>query len=99
MCIRDRYYDNSDWISYLGIRDKYNQIIRPMLDIQKDEILYYAQDNKLLWIDDPSNKDINFRRNKMRHIILPDIYRNNPGLIDDLMKLHSNAKIKFRKIY
>tara|TARA_Y100000996_G_scaffold368393_1_gene314736 strand:- start:3470 stop:4795 length:1326 start_codon:yes stop_codon:yes gene_type:complete len=93
-----KYYDNSDWISYLGIRDKYNQIIRPMLDIQKDEILYYAQDNKLLWIDDPSNKDINFRRNKMRHIILPDIYRNNPGLIDDLMKLHSNAKIKFRKI-
>ena len=42
-----KYYDNSDWISYLGIREKYNKIIRPMLNISKNEISSYAKEVKL----------------------------------------------------
>ena len=93
-----KYYDKSDWVSYLGIREKYNKILRPMLGIYKNEILSYAKDNKLLWIDDPSNTDISFRRNKIRHIDLPKIYKENPQLIDELFSMHFNAKDKFNKI-
>ena len=38
-----KYFDKSDWISYLGIREKYNKIVRPMLNIYKNEILSYAK--------------------------------------------------------
>ena len=93
-----KYYDKSDWISYLGIREKYNKIVRPMLEIYKNEILSYAKDNKLFWIDDPSNTDISFRRNKIRHIDLPNIYQDNLQLIDKLFSMHFDAKDKFNKI-
>ena len=33
-----KHYDKSDWISFLGIRDKYRKIIRPMLSIYKKEL-------------------------------------------------------------
>ena len=93
-----KYYDNSDWISYLGIREKYNKIIRPMLNISKNEISSYAKEVKLSWIDDPSNTNVTFRRNKIRHIILPRVYDKQPELIDDLFAIHLDAKNKFNKI-
>ena len=93
-----KYYDDSDWISYMGIREKYNKILRPMLDISKEKIYSYAKDNNLSWIDDPSNMDINFRRNKIRHIKLPEIYKNNSPLIDELLLRHDNAKNRFKLI-
>ena len=93
-----KYYDDSDWISYIGIRERYNKIIRPMLDISKDNILSYAKKNKLLWIEDPSNLDVNFRRNEIRHIKLPEIYSNNPQLIDELLLRHNDAKHRFQLI-
>ena len=90
-----KYYDNSDWISYIGIREKYNKIIRPMLSISKENIISYAGNNSLFWIEDPSNMDINFRRNEIRHVKLPDIYKNNSKLINELLLRHNNAKDKF----
>ena len=33
-----KHYDKSDWISFLGIRDKYRKIIRPMLTIYKKKL-------------------------------------------------------------
>ena len=42
-----KHYDKSDWISFLGIRDKYRKIIRPMLTIYKKEIISYSTHNNL----------------------------------------------------
>ncbi len=46
-------------------------VIRPLLNISRDEIINYAKGNKLIWIDDGSNYDVNFDRNYLRHKILP----------------------------
>jgi tRNA(Ile)-lysidine synthase len=41
-------------------------IIRPLLDVPKKEILAYARANKLAWVDDESNDDLKYLRNYIR---------------------------------
>jgi len=101
-----KFLDNADWVSFLGIRKEYGKILRPMLDIAKENIYFYANKNKLKWIEDDSNKNLNYRRNNVRFNIIPEIIKNNPDHIDLLMKKHYDAlekisilknKIKFFK--
>lgn len=47
------------------------RLARPLLDFTRDQLLAYAQDQKLQWIDDPSNADDQFSRNYVRHRIFP----------------------------
>jgi len=86
-----KFLDGSDWVSFLGIREKYGNIIRPMLNISKKEILLYANSQELAWIEDSSNMNVNYRRNNIRLNIIPEIRRNNPEHIDDLMQKHYDA--------
>lgn len=44
---------------------------RPLLEFSRDELLQYAKENKLEWIEDPSNQDTDFDRNFVRQKILP----------------------------
>jgi tRNA(Ile)-lysidine synthase len=55
------------------------RILRPLLDVTRDEILEYARARKLKWIEDESNQDIYFRRNFIRHEVLPVIARRFPA--------------------
>ncbi len=52
---------------------------RPMLPIEKQQILAYAKQKKLNWIEDDSNKNTHFRRNYLRINIIPaleTVYQN-----------------------
>jgi len=94
-----KFLDGSDWVSFLGIRQEYGNIIRPMLNITKKEILLYANKKELSWVEDSSNMNINYRRNNIRLNIIPEIRKNNPDHIDNLMQKHYDAikKISFLK--
>lgn len=46
-------------------------ILRPMLDIQKEEIINYAKKNNLKFYQDETNFDTNYQRNYVRHKIIP----------------------------
>ena len=54
-------------------------ILRPLLDVTRDEILEYARKRGLKWIEDESNQDIYFQRNYLRHEVLPVIARRFPA--------------------
>ena len=92
-----KYEDNADWVSFLGIRYRYNKILRPMLHLDKCEILEYAKKNHLEWIEDSSNTDLNIRRNRIRLSVLPDIKRNKSSLISDLFVKHNSSINKFKR--
>ena len=51
------------------VRD--NWLIRPFLHCSRREINAYAQEKKLPCVTDPSNADLRFTRNKIRHVLLP----------------------------
>lgn len=44
---------------------------RPLLRIPRSQLLSYAQQHDLHWIDDPSNADTTLDRNFLRHQVLP----------------------------
>jgi tRNA(Ile)-lysidine synthase len=54
-------------------------ILRPLLEVTRDEILEYAKKRKLTWVEDESNQDIYFQRNYLRHEVLPVIARRFPA--------------------
>ncbi len=49
------------------------QLCRPFLNISKAEITTYALENKLIWIEDPSNQSLIYDRNFLRHEIIPKL--------------------------
>lgn len=50
-------------------------VIRPLLHIDKAEISAYAKEHKLTWREDSTNTDMRYRRNYIRHKILPKFSR------------------------
>ena len=54
-------------------------IIRPLLDLTRAEIIAYLKKNSLTWCEDTSNQSVQFRRNWIRHRLLPELRRRlNP---------------------
>jgi len=69
------------------IKDK---IFRPLLFTTKEEILNYLKSKKINFREDKSNKDTIFKRNFIRHKIIPLLKKLNPNLIKTFTK---NAEI------
>jgi tRNA(Ile)-lysidine synthase len=46
-------------------------LARPLLDIPRSVIEAYARQHRLSWEEDPSNRDLRFDRNFIRHRVLP----------------------------
>ncbi|MFA6986730.1 MAG: tRNA lysidine(34) synthetase TilS [Arenimonas sp.] len=57
---------------------------RPLLQVPRAQLLGYAAEHRLRWIDDPSNADQGFDRNLLRHRILPALHERWP---------HANAAL------
>ena len=51
-------------------RRQHLRILRPLLDVSRDEIETYARDHQLDWVDDESNRDTGLSRNFLRHRVL-----------------------------
>lgn len=54
-----------------GISPVKNNLIRPMLFTTREEIIAYANENKLQWREDSSNESDKYTRNRFRHHLLP----------------------------
>ena len=56
----------------LGIPEKTNNLFRPLLQVLKDEILVYADINKIDFREDSSNFKNDYYRNMIRNMIIPE---------------------------
>src|SRR5690606_37130609 len=61
----------------VGIPEKNESIIRPLLNFSREEILNYATKNGVEWREDASNATIKYLRNKIRHLILHVLKQEN----------------------
>jgi tRNA(Ile)-lysidine synthase len=55
------------------------QLSRPLLAWPRAALEDYARLHQLQWVDDPSNADMGFDRNYLRHEVLPQLARRWPG--------------------
>lgn len=66
---------------------KNKNVFRPYLTTTKKQLVEYALENSLDWFEDPSNQNIEFTyRNRIRHVILPEALKINPGLYSTVKK-------------
>jgi tRNA(Ile)-lysidine synthase len=48
-------------------------LVRPLLEVSRNDLEKYAAEQDLVWVDDPSNDDQKFDRNYLRHEVLPGL--------------------------
>jgi tRNA(Ile)-lysidine synthase len=70
---------------YTNYRNK--NVCRSYLTTAKDDLLRYAIANSLDWFEDPTNENVDFTyRNRIRHRILPEALKINPGLLNTVKR-------------
>ncbi len=68
------------------------QLVRPLLNVSRSEILAFLAEAEVSWRDDASNADLTYTRNRLRHQVLPDLAANvNPQVIRHLAGLAVQA--------
>ncbi len=63
------------------------QLLRPLLRCSKQTLLTYANTHRLQCVEDPSNIDTTFRRNWIRHELLPSMRSQYPQTPQALLRL------------
>lgn len=59
---------------------------RPFLNLSKNQLLDYAQQHQLTWIEDPSNNDPQYTRNWLRHTVMPLLRDRHPHIESTLAR-------------
>jgi len=77
---------------FTGIPEINGNIIRPLLDFSRAEILEYAQKNDIEWREDASNASTKYIRNKIRHQVIPVLKEINPNLLSSFKKTVENLQ-------
>ena len=67
-------------------------LCRPLINIPREAIEQYAKLNDIKWIEDPSNKNIDFDRNYLRNNIVPSIKKRWPNAQKTITRLSSLAE-------
>jgi tRNA(Ile)-lysidine synthase len=67
-------------------------VIRPLLDITRQETMSYCQEHQLKPHIDSSNLSLSFFRNRLRLELLPLLRRYNPGIDQALLRLADIAR-------
>jgi len=66
-------------------------LLRPLLDIPRDELEGYAESYQLDWVEDPSNRTNDYSRNFLRNKVIPLLYDKWPQLDKSLLSLSQVA--------
>lgn len=61
-------------------------LVRPLLAVPRHDLHDYARAHGLSWVEDPSNDDIRFDRNYLRHEVIPALTRRWPSAARSLAR-------------
>jgi len=65
-----------------------DQIIRPLIDLKRSEIMDFIAEKGLDCVEDSSNRDLHHLRNRIRNRLIPQLKAEyNPRLIDSLNRM------------
>ncbi len=67
-----------------GIAPVNGNLIRPMLDITRSEVLALLEEYSIPYVEDSSNSGDDFLRNRLRHHVMPLLKQENPSLSRNL---------------
>ena len=62
-----------------GIYPRRGNVIRPLLDVSRDDLRSLLRSQGQAWVDDESNDDLENPRNRLRHVVIPELDRTAGG--------------------
>ena len=78
-------YSKNCYEGLTGIPEKTEIISRPLLPFSRDQILEYAQKEKIFWREDKTNKETKYLRNNIRHKIVPLLKELHPTFLTNFL--------------
>lgn len=80
-----------------GMLPKQGNIIRPLLFATKEDLVKYAEEEKLAYVEDSSNAEDKYSRNYLRHQVLPVLKSIYPevetNLFDNISRFRETAEL------
>jgi len=68
-----------------GMRPRNGFVVRPLLATTRAQILDYLSENGLEYVTDSTNASSDFRRNRLRNVVIPVLYREFPEAADAII--------------
>lgn len=75
----------------LGVFPVQEGLLRPLLGVTRETIDEYIRENALPYVEDESNADLSYARNRIRHEVLPALERAVPGAKENLVRFSERA--------
>jgi tRNA(Ile)-lysidine synthase len=69
-------------------------LMRPLLAVTRQQLAAYAQEKQLVWREDSTNEDRRYKRNRIRHELLPLLRQYNPRIDEALARLAEAAAVE-----
>lgn len=79
-------------IGVIGIRQRNERFIRPMINVPQKLIKEYQTKNNIPYRSDSSNDTDKYTRNKVRHHIIPEITDHIPSALEGYHSTHSRIE-------
>ena len=70
-----------------------SDVLRPLLFTSRSEVLALAREHAITWCDDPTNHDLRFFRNRVRHDLLPAMRALRPSIDAEFLTLARGAAL------
>lgn len=64
-----------------GIYPRRGRIVRPLLDVERSELRAYLSGRGEAWVEDETNDDLANPRNRIRHLVIPELERAYGGRV------------------
>lgn len=75
-----------------GIRPVHGRVVRPLLGVPRPALLAALAGAGIEPVDDPTNRDLDVPRNRVRHRLLPSLAADGPDLAPGLARLAGKAR-------
>lgn len=75
-----------------GIRAKTGLLCRPLLSCSRVEVEQFCAEHQIPYVNDETNGDLSYTRNRIRHQVLPLLRELNPSVDAALLRLNDCAR-------
>ena len=76
-----------------GIAPVNGSIVRPLLEVTREDVLAFIDEYNLSYVTDSSNETDQFLRNRLRHKVIPLLKQENPSLAQNLSAMALRLRV------
>ncbi len=75
-----------------------SDVLRPWLPVTRGEVASWVRENRIPYVEDPSNQDRRYLRVRVRHDLLPAFERAHPGFAEEMLAVAERAAAWRREV-